>query len=393
MIAPAYDVPSPDSHLWPTYVMAAKCRTDMSVTRYASLLPLQHAPEQNLRRRLHARTPDRRWPPVRRAHAVGAAVLVEGSQPERGDVPMIRIPLEHLPSHKESPVWHLVVGASVAFVVVVFVAGVASAQGWRFRCGQARRLSARVRATRVRRPSWGLRVAGLSLLDDSSVDAMVTDPPAGIGFMGRDWDSNKGGRTSWVAWMTGVMEGCLRVMKPGAHGVVWALPRTSHWTATALEQAGFEVRDVITHHFGTGFPKSLSVAKASIDRIESRHGSATCVCVDGGSGFVVGQDVGRGGSSPDRVHGERSKGSPSQAGNPDIPIDAGSDEGSVRKLRGRDATEDARPGQVEATCFAHGAARTRDRSAGTRRRSDTVRAGRTAGPRSERGTRSAERAG
>lgn len=62
--------------------------------------------------------------------------------------------------------------------------------------------------------------------------------------------------------MTPIFVECLRVLKPGAHGVVWAIPRTSHWTATALEDAGFEIRDVITHHFGSGFPKSLDVSKA-----------------------------------------------------------------------------------------------------------------------------------
>ncbi len=66
----------------------------------------------------------------------------------------------------------------------------------------------------------------------------------------------------WIAWLAGVMREAYRVMKPGAHGLVWALPRTSHWTATALEDAGFEVRDVVMHLFGTGFPKSLNVAKA-----------------------------------------------------------------------------------------------------------------------------------
>ncbi len=99
-------------------------------------------------------------------------------------------------------------------------------------------------------------------MDANSVDALVTDPPAGIGFMGKDWDKDKGGRDSWVAWMTEVMRESLRVLKPGAHGLVWALPRTSHWTATALENAGFEIRDVVTHLFGTGFPKSLDVSKA-----------------------------------------------------------------------------------------------------------------------------------
>lgn len=62
------------------------------------------------------------------------------------------------------------------------------------------------------------------------------------------------------------MSECLRVMKPGAHGLVWAIPRTSHWTATALEDAGFEVRDVVTHLFGSGFPKSYNVAKG-IDKM------------------------------------------------------------------------------------------------------------------------------
>ncbi|NOS67377.1 MAG: site-specific DNA-methyltransferase [Candidatus Peribacteraceae bacterium] len=62
--------------------------------------------------------------------------------------------------------------------------------------------------------------------------------------------------------MRSVMSECLRVMKPGAHGLVWALPRTSHCTATALEDAGFEIRDCVYHLFGSGFPKSLDVSKA-----------------------------------------------------------------------------------------------------------------------------------
>lgn len=102
----------------------------------------------------------------------------------------------------------------------------------------------------------------LKSLEANSVDSLVTDPPAGISFMGKSWDHDLGGRLHWIAWMTLVMAECLRVMKPGAHGLVWALPRTSHWTATALEEAGFEVRDVVTHHFGSGFPKSLDVSKA-----------------------------------------------------------------------------------------------------------------------------------
>ena len=79
----------------------------------------------------------------------------------------------------------------------------------------------------------------LKTLQADSIDAIVTDPPAGISFMGKQWDSDKGGRREWIAWMTEVTRECLRVLKPGAHGLVWAIPRTSHWTATALEDSGF----------------------------------------------------------------------------------------------------------------------------------------------------------
>lgn len=102
----------------------------------------------------------------------------------------------------------------------------------------------------------------LRTLPDASVDAVVTDPPAGISFMGREWDADKGGRTAWVGWMTEVMQECLRVLKPGGHALVWSLPRTSHWTGAAIEDAGFEVRDCIHHIFGQGFPKSLNIGKA-----------------------------------------------------------------------------------------------------------------------------------
>lgn len=110
----------------------------------------------------------------------------------------------------------------------------------------------------------------LKTLDANSIDAMVTDPPAGISFMGKTWDSHKGGRKEWIAWLCEVMEEALRVMKPGAYGLVWALPRTSHWTGMALEDAGFEVRDCVYHVFGSGFPKSLNVGKA-IDKLQGNE--------------------------------------------------------------------------------------------------------------------------
>ncbi len=97
---------------------------------------------------------------------------------------------------------------------------------------------------------------------DNSIDAIVTDPPAGISFMGKEFDSDRGGRDKWIAWLQTIMEECLRVLKPGGHMLCWSLPRTSHWTATAIEDAGFEVRDCVYHIAGSGFPKSLSISKA-----------------------------------------------------------------------------------------------------------------------------------
>ena len=115
-------------------------------------------------------------------------------------------------------------------------------------------------------PQWavfqGDALELLRTLPSESIDSIVTDPPAGITFMGREWDHHKGGRDQWVAWLTEITRECLRVLKPGGHALFWALPKTSHWTATAVEDGGFELRDVITHHFGSGMPKSHCASKA-----------------------------------------------------------------------------------------------------------------------------------
>lgn len=68
---------------------------------------------------------------------------------------------------------------------------------------------------------------------DNHFDALITDPPAGISFMGKEWDSLKGSPAKWIEWLTGIMQKCYRILKPGAHGFVWASGLTS------LLQIGF----------------------------------------------------------------------------------------------------------------------------------------------------------
>jgi site-specific DNA-methyltransferase (adenine-specific) len=99
----------------------------------------------------------------------------------------------------------------------------------------------------------------LKELSSNSIDACVTDPPAGISFMNKEWDKDKGGRNEWMSWMIEVFQEVLRVLKPGGHCLVWSIPRTSHWTAMSLENAGFEIRDCVYHIQGQGFPKSHNV--------------------------------------------------------------------------------------------------------------------------------------
>lgn len=101
----------------------------------------------------------------------------------------------------------------------------------------------------------------------NSVDSLVTDPPAGISFMSKKFDTFRN-REHFINEMKEIFSECVRVMKPGAHGLVWAIPRTSHWTATALEDAGFQVREKIYHLFGQGFPKSHNISKG-IDKLNN----------------------------------------------------------------------------------------------------------------------------
>lgn len=105
----------------------------------------------------------------------------------------------------------------------------------------------------------------LPMLPEESCDALVTDPPGGIEIFGNQWDSDRGGRDQWVAWLAGVMKEALRVLKPGSYGVVWAFPKTSHWTTWALENAGFSVITILHHHYSQGMPKHKSQIKPATE--------------------------------------------------------------------------------------------------------------------------------
>lgn len=97
----------------------------------------------------------------------------------------------------------------------------------------------------------------LKAMPEASVDAIVTDPPYGLSFMGKKWDYDVPSEEVWAE--------CLRVLKPGGHLLAFAGTRTQHRMAVRIEDAGFEIRDMIAWVYGSGFPKSLDVSKA-IDR-------------------------------------------------------------------------------------------------------------------------------
>lgn len=126
-------------------------------------------------------------------------------------------------------------------------------------------------------------------IPDASIDAIVTDPPYGLDFMGKGWDDPKmlgqlatgheqrgafayGGTHSrgyadhdgraFERWVQTWASEALRVLKPGGHLLAFGGSRTWHRLASGIEDAGFEIRDSIAWLYGSGFPKSLDVSKA-----------------------------------------------------------------------------------------------------------------------------------
>lgn len=106
-------------------------------------------------------------------------------------------------------------------------------------------------------------VEEMRLLDEASIDAVVTDPPYGLRFMGKDFDA-LGDGPAQEEWHRRWAVEALRVLKPGGHLIAFGGSRTSHRLVCAVEDAGFEVRDCLSWLY-CGFPKSLDVSKA-LDR-------------------------------------------------------------------------------------------------------------------------------
>lgn len=102
----------------------------------------------------------------------------------------------------------------------------------------------------------------LKELEDSSVDAIVTDPPYGLSFMGKKWDYDVPSKEVWKE--------CLRVLKPGGYLLAFAGTRTQHRMAVNIEDAGFEIRDMIAWVYASGFPKSLNIGKA-VDKLQGNE--------------------------------------------------------------------------------------------------------------------------
>lgn len=97
------------------------------------------------------------------------------------------------------------------------------------------------------------------LIEDNSIDAIVCDPPYGLKFMNRSWDAEVPGEDVWRE--------CLRVLKPGGYLMAFAGTRTQHRMAVNIENAGFEIRDIIAWMYGSGMPKHRSHLKPAFEPI------------------------------------------------------------------------------------------------------------------------------
>ena len=101
-------------------------------------------------------------------------------------------------------------------------------------------------------------VEQMRTLDAERVDAVITDPPYGLTFMGKDWD-NYGTPLGFQQWTAQWAAEAYRVLKPGGYLLAFGGTRTYHRLAAGVEDAGFEIRDCLLWLYGSGFPKSLNL--------------------------------------------------------------------------------------------------------------------------------------
>lgn len=106
----------------------------------------------------------------------------------------------------------------------------------------------------------------MSDIPDNSIDSIVTDAPYGISFMGKQWDNSVPTVSIWKE--------CLRILKPGGYLLCFAGTRTHHRMTCNIEDAGFEIKDMIAWLYGSGLPKGMNISK-QIDKIQGVKPTST----------------------------------------------------------------------------------------------------------------------
>jgi site-specific DNA-methyltransferase (adenine-specific) len=109
----------------------------------------------------------------------------------------------------------------------------------------------------------GNNIEVLKTFPDNHFDSIVTDPPYGIDFLGKEWDANTGALETY--------QECLRVLKPGGHILAFSAARTYHHLAMSVELAGFEIRDQIMWIYSSGFPKSRNIGDGYGTALKPAH--------------------------------------------------------------------------------------------------------------------------
>jgi site-specific DNA-methyltransferase (adenine-specific) len=108
----------------------------------------------------------------------------------------------------------------------------------------------------------------LKTIPNNSIDTIITDPPYGLAFMGKEWDNFGTDLQKYQEWTRQWATEALRVAKPGATLLCFGGTRTFHRLTCGLEDAGWQIKDVLMWLYGSGFPKSLNIGKSLIKQIE-----------------------------------------------------------------------------------------------------------------------------